>query len=183
MKSRLTFRRLTFRPPTKVKLGLPKVWLRRVVSVLTARPFKVKIPPPINASADDRRLANKRERFLQAVWTAMERIQRQRLTLRLTDHVAGDGQGWLKLNFKPQVWEVAAVSRGDIQGARCRERTDKAGNQRAQAPHHGVEAQRAGAFQRPGHGPGHHLSRLGRRRTGRFGRNVPHAVGAESRGS
>ena len=89
-----------------VKLGLPKVWLRRVVSVLTARPFKVRIPPPINASADDRRLANKRERFLQAVWTAMERIQRQRLTLRLSDHVAGDGQGWLKLNFKPQVWEA-----------------------------------------------------------------------------
>jgi hypothetical protein len=101
---------------TEVKLALPRVWIRRAVGLLANRPFKVKISPPPNATDAELLATSRRERFLQAGWTQMERQQRTSLFRHIVDHAVADGQSWIKLVHKPSAWqgrpEVAALFKG-----------------------------------------------------------------------
>ena len=96
-----------YRPTTQdIRLGLPRIWVRRTVGVLTAEEFRVKISTPPDPTDEDVRSAASRERFLSALWGQIERQQHMTLYHDLAHFIAADGQGWLKLVYRPDAWHT-----------------------------------------------------------------------------
>jgi hypothetical protein len=88
----------------EIRLGLPRIWVRRTVGVLTSEDFRVKVPTPPDPTDTDVRNAASRERFLSALWGQIERQQHMTLYHDLAHFIAADGQGWLKLVYRPDTW-------------------------------------------------------------------------------
>lgn len=94
-----------YRTTTKdIRLGLPRIWVRRTVGVLTSEPFQVKVPTPPDPSDISVRNSASCERFLMALWQQVERQQHMTIYHDLAHHIAADGQGWLKLVYRPDTW-------------------------------------------------------------------------------
>ena len=88
-----------------VRLDLPQQWVRNAVSILADRMFRIRAPAPIDATDRDLEAAARREMWLAAGWKQMQRQQDQQIFRQLMDYVVADGQGWLKVVWKPQLWE------------------------------------------------------------------------------
>ena len=90
---------------TKIKTGLPMMWVQREVGALATLPFSVVVPPPPNPTQDDLTNGSKIERFLPAMWAQMERQQKKDIYRNFIDHMVADGVGVLKAYYKPNAWQ------------------------------------------------------------------------------
>ena len=87
-----------------IKLGLPRTFVRRTVQTVTAEPLRIKVPTPPDPTDYDMRAAARVSRWCNAALVQLERRNPLGIRRRLAHHQAVDGEGWLKLVFRPDAW-------------------------------------------------------------------------------